>query len=182
LADIVDRWFQSFAEGASGGLALTMAVRLDDSDRDQKTTLDLEIEDDMTREQKQLVQASFMELAPVSEIAARFFYNRLFELNPRLRLLFKGEMHEQGRKLMQMIGLAVRSLDHPDTLIPTLQGLGQRHSGYGVKEEDYEAVGAALIATLEAELGSKFTPETRSAWVAVYDLVASVMQQPVAAV
>jgi len=52
-----------------------------------------------------------------------------------------------------------------------------RHLDYGVTGEDYETVGRALIATL-AELGPRFTPETRDAGIAVYDLVASVMQEP----
>jgi len=131
----------------------------------------------MTPEQKALVQSTFTELIPISDSAARFFYHRLFELDPKLRLLFKGDMQEQGRKLMQMIGVAVRGLDQLDGLIAPLRALGSRHIDYGVTREDYETVGSALIATLEAELGPRFTGETRKAWFAVYDLVASVMQE-----
>jgi hemoglobin-like flavoprotein len=136
----------------------------------------------MTSEQKALVQSSFAGLVPIADIAARFFYHRLFELEPRLRLLFRGDMQDQGRKLMQMIGIAVKGLDQLDALIPALRTLGSRHTGYGVREEDYETVGAALIAMLGTLLGPRFTAETREAWIAVYDLVSSMMQEPTATV
>jgi len=133
---------------------------------------------DMTPKEKAFVQTSFAELIPVSDAAARFFYNRLFELDPKLRLLFKGDMQEQGRKLMSMLATAVRGLDQVEALVPALQALGRRHAEYGVRQKDYETVGAALITTLQVELGPRFTTETRAAWLAVYNLVASVMQAP----
>jgi len=132
----------------------------------------------MTPEQKKLVQSSFSELLPVSDSAARFFYNRLFELDPQLRLLFRGDMHEQGRKLMQVLSVVIGGLDQSDALIAPLRALGARHVEYGVTTRDYETVGTAFIAMLEAELGPKFTRQTRDAWIAVYNVVASVMQQP----
>jgi hemoglobin-like flavoprotein len=131
----------------------------------------------MTPEQIALVQSSFTELIPIFDSAARFFYHRLFQLDPGLRRLFKGDMQEQGRKLMEMLGVAVRGLDQADALIAPLRNLGGRHVEYGVTSRDYETMGSALIATLEAELGPKFTEETRDAWIAVYNLLASVMQE-----
>jgi hemoglobin-like flavoprotein len=53
--------------------------------------------------------------------------------------------------------------------------LGQRHAGYGVKEQDYETVGQALLWTLEQGLGAGFTPDVREAWTTLYQLVAGVM-------
>jgi nitric oxide dioxygenase len=54
----------------------------------------------MTNEQIKLVQDSFRQVAPIAETAAQLFYARLFELDPDLELLFKGNLSEQGRKLM----------------------------------------------------------------------------------
>ena len=73
----------------------------------------------MTNEQIKLVQDSFRQVAPIAETAAQLFYARLFELDPDLELLFKGNLSEQGRKLMQMLGLAVNSLDRMDHLLPS---------------------------------------------------------------
>jgi hemoglobin-like flavoprotein len=130
----------------------------------------------MNTNQKALVQTSFEQVRPIADTAAGMFYSRLFELDPALRPLFKGDMEEQGRKLMEMIGLAVKDLDRPEALLPALAALGRRHAGYGVKEQDYETVGEALLWTLEQGLGQGFTPEIREAWATLYRLVADTMR------
>jgi hemoglobin-like flavoprotein len=130
----------------------------------------------MTSEQRLLVQSSFAKLTSISEVAAELFYQTLFELDPKLKLLFRGDMKEQGRRLMQMIEVAVRGLDRLDALKPALAALGARHVAYGVKDRDYETVGAAFIATLERGLGPDFTPEVKGAWIAVYTLLATTMK------
>lgn len=130
----------------------------------------------MTPTQVGLVQDSWKRVAPIEDEAAQLFYGRLFELNPSLQALFKGDMPEQRRKLMAMIGAAVESLDRPDTVMPILRDLGRKHLGYGVTAQDYDTVGAALLWTLERGLGAEFTAEVRGAWSETYGLVASTMQ------
>lgn len=130
----------------------------------------------MTPEQKQLVQTSFQKVLPIADTAAALFYDRLFELDPDLRRLFRGDMKEQGRKLMQMIAFAVKSLNRLDELVPLVESLGARHTAYGVKDAHYETVGAALLWTLEKGLGDSFTKEVKDAWTAVYTLLAETMK------
>ncbi|HEV8483504.1 MAG TPA: hemin receptor, partial [Blastocatellia bacterium] len=65
----------------------------------------------MTTGQKELVKASFERLIPVADTAVALFYTRLFKLDPELSLLFKTNMVDQGRKLIQMIAMVVRGLD-----------------------------------------------------------------------
>ena len=45
---------------------------------------------------------------PIADDAAALFYRRLFELDPSLERMFKGDMAEQRRKLMQMLTAAPR--------------------------------------------------------------------------
>ena len=130
----------------------------------------------MTPKEKSLVQQTFGLVVPIADKAATLFYGRLFELDPTLKALFKGDMREQGKKLMQMIGLAVSELDALDELVPMVEALGRRHAGYGVKDADYDTVASALLWTLEQGLGAAFTPEVRSAWTTVYLLLASTMK------
>ena len=111
-----------------------------------------------------------------AEAAEALFYARLFELDPALRPLFTTDIQEQGRKLMQMIAVAVRGLDNLDTLVPAVRALGKRHAGYGVQDQHYETVAAALLWTLERGLGEQFTLEVRDAWATVYGLLAATMQ------
>jgi hemoglobin-like flavoprotein len=130
----------------------------------------------MTKEQIDLVKKSFEKIVPISEQAAALFYAQLFELNPRLRRLFKGDLKAQGRKLMQVIGYAVENLERLDEIIPQVRALGARHAEYGVEDRDYETVGAALLWTFEKALSREFTVPMKDAWSAVYNLLAQNMK------
>ncbi len=131
----------------------------------------------MTPDQITLVRQSFAKVAPIAPQAAELFYGRLFELDPSVRPLFKGDMKEQGRKLMGMIATAVANLDNLAAVVPAVQDMGRRHAGYGVLPAHYATVGTALLWTLEQGLGDAFTPDCRDAWAAMYGAVAGVMQQ-----
>jgi hemoglobin-like flavoprotein len=130
----------------------------------------------MTPTHVALVRASFSQVATIAPQAAAIFYGQLFQRDPALRALFRGDMTTQGDRLMTMIGAAVGLLDHPDRLDSVLRDLGSRHTGYGVEPAHYDTVGAALLATLEVGLGSDFTPEVRDAWQTLYARISEVMQ------
>lgn len=132
----------------------------------------------MTEQQIELVQKSWEKVAAIREVAGNLFYENLFRKDPTLKQLFKsGNMQEQGAKLLAMIGAAVHGLKNLDALVPTVQELGRRHVGYGVQDAHYATVGSALIETLRTGLGTDFTPETEQAWLAVYTVLASTMQE-----
>ncbi len=128
-----------------------------------------------TARQIELVQASFEKVAPIAEAAAEMFYKRLFELDPSVKALFKGDLKEQGHKLMSMIATAVSGLNDLERLVPSVKMLGLRHTDYGVVDKHYDAVGKALLWTLEQGLGEAFTAEVKEAWTAIYGLLAAVM-------
>lgn len=130
----------------------------------------------MTPEQIILVKTSWEKVKPISDKAAELFYGKLFELDPELKDLFKGDMVEQGRKLMAMINTAVNALNDVAGIVPAVQELGKRHAGYGVKDKDYDTVAAALLWTLETGLGDDFTPEVKEAWTDTYVLLATTMK------
>jgi hemoglobin-like flavoprotein len=134
----------------------------------------------MTPEQAMLVKSSWENVAPISDKAAELFYGRLFELDPSLNSLFKGDMVEQGKKLMRMISTAVAALDRLEAVVPAVQQLGVRHVGYGVKDQHYDTVGAALLWTLEQGLGEGFTAEVKEAWTSVYGVLAGTMKSAAA--
>ncbi len=51
-----------------------------------------------------------------------------------------------------------------------------RHVNYGVRNEHYETVGAALLATLGHHLGEGWTPELSDARGIAYGVLASAMR------
>lgn len=131
----------------------------------------------LTLEQITFVKDSWSKVVPIAPAAAELFYGRLFELDPSLKPMFKGNMVEQGEKLMKMIGVAVDNLDRLDEIVPAVQDLGVRHLDYGVRNSHYDTVGAALLWTLEQGLGDAFTPGVKQAWTDVYMLLASTMKE-----
>ncbi|MEM0897727.1 MAG: globin family protein [Verrucomicrobiota bacterium] len=145
---------------------------------DTPTETEPEAEGPLTLEQKELVQSSWEKVVPIADTAAELFYAKLFELDPEVKPLFaNSDMKEQGKKLTQMITVAVKGLDTLGELVPAVQALGKRHVDYGVKAEHYDTVGAALLDTLGKGLGDDFTPATEEAWTITYTTLATVMKE-----
>ena len=130
----------------------------------------------MQQSQIQLVRETFALVRPIAPQAAGLFYTNLFAADPALQGLFRGNMQQQGERLMAMIGNAVGLLEQPHVLVPVLRTLGARHAGYGVEDAHYDTVGGALLQTLEQGLGTAFTPEARTAWTACYGFIADAMK------
>jgi len=130
----------------------------------------------MTPQDIQLVKESWKKVVPIADQAAALFYDRLFELDPTVKPMFKGDMKSQGRKLTAMINTAVVNLSNLSSIVGAVEDLGRRHVGYGVQPEHYDTVGSALLWTLEQGLGEDFTPETKGAWAEAYATLAAVMQ------
>lgn len=134
----------------------------------------------MTPEQIRIVQSTWVRVLPIKDIAAQLFYKRLFEMDPSLRPLFRGDLREQGEKLMQIIDAAVNGLSHLERIVTAIRDLGRRHADYGVKDHHYDTVGAALLWTLKEGLGAEFTPKAKEAWATVYGVLAATMQEAAA--
>jgi len=129
----------------------------------------------MTLDQVKAIQESFAKVVPISQQAAALFYGRLFEIAPAVKPLFRGDIEEQGRKLMAMLAAVVNGLGNLETILPAASALAKRHVDYGVKAADYGPVGAALLWTLERGLGVQWTPELAAAWTEAYTVLADFM-------
>src|SRR5215470_3601957 len=119
---------------------------------------------ELTEEQKKLVRASIHRAERMAEVVGLTFYQRLFELDPKLRPLFQHNIQEQSKKLMATLKMVVDGLDYSHELVASFRSLGRRHVQYGVKEQHYDTVGEALLWALSKALGSDFTPAARTAW------------------
>jgi nitric oxide dioxygenase len=129
----------------------------------------------MNENQITLVQDSFAKVVPIKDAAAEIFYTRLFEIAPQVRPMFKGDIAEQGSKLMTMLGTVVNGLRDLDKIVPVAEALAVKHIDYGVKAEHYDTVGASLLYTLKTGLGDDFSAEVEDAWTTAYTTLAGVM-------
>lgn len=131
----------------------------------------------MTQDEIQSIRKSFRLLDGKTELVAMLFYKRLFQIDPSLRKLFRGDITEQGKKLMSAMGVLNASLGRFPTLRPTLRHMGKRNVDYGVRPQHYHTVATALLQTLEEFAGPHFGQELRQAWTKLLDLVAGEMLQ-----
>ena len=129
----------------------------------------------MNIEQVELIRHSLIQVRPIADRIAESFYARLFEVTPHLRKLFTGDMERQGTMLMTSLELAVSSLDDPDSILPSVKALGERHISYGVKAEYYPLAKKAYLWALENHLGDEFMPALKDAWGAAFDALVETM-------
>ncbi|HLF55864.1 MAG TPA: globin domain-containing protein [Thermoanaerobaculia bacterium] len=130
----------------------------------------------MTYEQRILLRQTFEELVPLPKRFGLLFYQRLFELDPGLRPLFRGDIDRQASMLAEALALAVFLLVDEGKVSGHVQQLGARHHAYGVVDGHYETFGAALLWTFEQRLGAEFTPKVREAWLEAWEQLAAAMQ------
>jgi hemoglobin-like flavoprotein len=129
----------------------------------------------MTPDQVRLVQQSFSKVAPISDQAAKLFYDRLFEIAPQVKAMFPADLVEQRRKLMATLAVVVNGLVDLGSILPAASALAKRHVGYGARAEHYPVVGAALLWTLEKGLGDGWTADVANAWTAAYSTLSGFM-------
>lgn len=130
-----------------------------------------------TEEEIQTIESTYRMVSISLDSAGETFYHNLFAMAPELRPMFHTPVVEQGRKLMQILGMAVASLHVFENLQPALSAMGQRHLNYGVKDEHYDIVGECLLMTLAQLLGDEFTEEANRAWYVMYQHIVNMMRQ-----
>ncbi|UWR62765.1 globin domain-containing protein [Phaeobacter inhibens] len=123
----------------------------------------------------ELIRESFSAARQNREEFAADFYTQLFMTAPDVRSMFPDDLTSQGKKLTQLLAIAVSGLDNIDTLIEPMRELGARHIKYGVKAEHYPVVAEVLIGTLATVTKEIWTEAHASAWEKALNLVASTM-------
>jgi len=135
----------------------------------------------MEQRHSALIRESWKVVGPRGAGLADAFYQRLFELDPRLRDLFAAtEMESQSDKFMTMLSEVVRIMEDPEKFEGVLEASGRRHAGYGVVARHYRTVGEALLWALDEALPGGMDAETREAWSEAYTRMAFIMQRAAA--
>ena len=129
----------------------------------------------MTPEQADQIRNSFDAMWSMSRDIGELCYSRFFELLPEARDLFPGDIERQRIKLMNMIAELVGSLDQPAMFQSLVTHSGRQHARFGVQPSHYDALGEALMWSLERKFGASFTPELRESWRALYAAVQAEM-------
>lgn len=129
----------------------------------------------MTQSEKQMIRDSYEQIRTYQESVFMLFYGRMFQLDPSIKPMFKNDMREQSKKLVDTLDILVGSLDGLEKLLPAVRELGRSHAGYGVKPHHYETLASAMLWAFGQALSGSFPPEVRAAWRKVLELVSSEM-------
>ena len=134
----------------------------------------------MTGEQIRLVRVSWLQAAPYAQTVARFFYERLFQMDPEVRRLFGyTDMVAHRRELLVRVTVCVGALDRVDSIRHPLEGLAQRIAGVGVQDRHYAVAESALLWTMAQVLGDAWTDEVHQAWAAACGMLTTLMRRSV---
>src|SRR5262245_5685048 len=128
----------------------------------------------MRAEQIRRLQGSFDRVWVTGRVAT-LFYDRLFLIAPHTRSLFPADMENQKIKFTSMLASVIGLIERQPMFTSIIEDLGRRHARYGVAESDYDAVGQALMWSLERSLADEFTNEVRSDWLALFENVRDIM-------
>ena len=129
----------------------------------------------MTPQQQELVRESFTLIKPRGAEVADLLYKKLFELEPKVAALFRGEMSDQKEKLMRMLLLDVEGMENDAELLPMLFNVGSIHHSYWIEGHKFMSFQESFLFALRTVLGKEFTTEMEDAWKAVYVYLASMM-------
>jgi hemoglobin-like flavoprotein len=142
----------------------------------------------LSDQEKSRIRASWRLLAPMLDTAVDLFCRRLFEQRPDYRVLFPEDLSGAKKSLARLLETIVRALDWPesawrdevpeeDDLFLTMLALGRRHGELqGVADDRYQALGEALIWTLDYALGEPFDAACREAWTHLNTLLAGALR------
>jgi hemoglobin-like flavoprotein len=109
------------------------------------------------------------------------FYRALFTVAPGVIGLFAGDMTEQQGRLTHTLAETVELVDQPETLLLLLRASGVRHHHYEVKHAYFSVMRTTLIDTIASRAGAMFDAAHRQAWESMFDNMAVIMQDGMAA-
>eukprot|EP00795_Rhopilema_esculentum_P003391 gene3391-1745_t len=119
-------------------------------------------------------------------------FRRLFKEHPDVRTKFyfavennleldaimeDDRLARHAKGVMDTISFAVSSLHDLPSLVPILKHLGAAHAKFQLQEEHFQAVGGALIWTLENAIGGAFDESSKNAWLTLFGVVAENMKK-----
>lgn len=143
----------------------------------------------MTPEQTRLLAESFSKLENRLYDLGSLVYQKLFEIDPNSRRLFKGDMEQQKLKLARVFAEFIRVKTRSqhflpvtkkggEAVIPGVGSLGERHEvDYGVGCKHYLYMREALLYAIKTLLGREYNEEVGRAWGETFDMLADAMQK-----
>ncbi|MFG0265798.1 MAG: NO-inducible flavohemoprotein [Rhodopirellula sp. JB055] len=121
------------------------------------------------------------EITPVvaanAETITRRFYERMFEVNPEVKVFFNQSHQHTGGQQKALAGAICAyftHIDNPGVLLPAVELIAQKHCSLGIQAEHYPIVGANLLAAIKDVMGEAATEEILGAVEEAYGFLADI--------
>lgn len=115
---------------------------------------------------------------PGADVIVAHFYTCWFAIDPTVRDLFPASMNHQRAVFTKVLDWVFGEFaaQHADAPVAFLSQLGRDHRKYGVTPAQYTSLATALYATLQVELGPKWTPRVDAAGKQAINFMTAVMR------
>jgi nitric oxide dioxygenase len=133
------------------------------------------MENPISRHEADLIQSAFHLIDTSSIDFSNLFYQLLFKRKPQLRSIFPSDLTRQKMKFLNTLNIIVNGCMVLHKMEHTIEALGEMHRPFKASPEDYEAVGEALIESLQEHCSKNWSPETAIAWRKIYRYIADIM-------
>lgn len=108
---------------------------------------------------------------------ARYFYNRLTELDSSLEPLFDEDKANHGIEFALLLDKAVNSLQNPSELNTELAELKSKLNQFKRSADTVNTIGSAFIDTLSYIFGKDFKPQILKAWANGYKAYSAILAE-----
>jgi len=105
----------------------------------------------------------------------KILFMNFFEKAQEVQKLFQADMNRHSRMISSLMTLAIDSLEDLKPLIQSLIILGRKHRDYGATAPYFDALGSALVETLQSLSTIPFGEFEKKSWEIVYRFLSRVM-------
>lgn len=132
----------------------------------------------MKPKQRMLLQLTYTQISSKTDQVAEQLHRRLVRLDPQLRVALAGsDLKPLGRRLIHLMGLAVRPQETEDGVAESARSLGVDYAEAGLGEVHFDTVGEALLWTVEQTLEEGLSRDERLAWTRIYQQLTGWMKE-----
>ncbi|WP_163708693.1 globin family protein [Mangrovibacterium lignilyticum] len=122
----------------------------------------------MTDTDIQLVQKTYPKLKVMAPRLAKYFYNRIAELDSTLESLFQADSASNGAAFAELLDQGVASIEDPKSLLPEIKKLEAKLTYYNIKADCLNTIGVVFVDTLAFGFGNEFNAQIQNPWVNAY--------------
>lgn len=127
----------------------------------------------MTDSEIKTIQESYSKIQYKASRLAKYFYNRINELDNDLDPLFAEDSSNNGAAFSAILDKAVKSIENPSALLPEIKAMEAKIKYYKFGEDCMNTIGGAFIDTLSFGFDKEFTPPIMNPWVAGFKAYAA---------